>query len=72
MLAMAAGTVVWATGNGETSCPKDVQGHEIGGFGCRAAIQHDDGGTVVVYAHLLDGSVKVKRGEHVMQGSVSR
>lgn len=59
VLAMASGQVIEAdcTGNGT--------------FGCQVAIQHDVGGTVMVYAHLMQNSfTSFVASGHVNQGDV--
>ncbi|MBU0490215.1 MAG: peptidoglycan DD-metalloendopeptidase family protein [Chloroflexi bacterium] len=43
------------------------------GFGCQVAIRHDVGGTVLIYAHLLENSVTVGETNpptHVDQGTI--
>jgi murein DD-endopeptidase MepM/ murein hydrolase activator NlpD len=57
VLAMAGGVVE------DASCGNP-------GFGCQVAIRHDVGGTVLIYAHLLEGSTTVTEGKHVLQGDV--
>jgi murein DD-endopeptidase MepM/ murein hydrolase activator NlpD len=47
VLAMASGEIINA------DCDDNA------GFGCQIAIRHDEGGSVLVYAHLLPGSFRV-------------
>lgn len=68
VLAMAAGHVIYATGQAADD-PERVACSTSGGFGCRIAIQAADG-TVIVYAHLLDGSVLVHAGDDPEQGRI--
>jgi murein DD-endopeptidase MepM/ murein hydrolase activator NlpD len=58
VLAMAAGTVV------DSGCNLKQA------FGCQIAVQHDVGGSVLIYAHLLEGSLNFRKGQHVSQGSM--
>jgi murein DD-endopeptidase MepM/ murein hydrolase activator NlpD len=67
VLAMAAGTVEAVKAN---DCNAQA------GFGCYVAIRHDEGGSVLVYAHLAEGSILVSTRRpdgsqwHVDQGTV--
>ncbi|MBI5962990.1 MAG: peptidoglycan DD-metalloendopeptidase family protein [Chloroflexi bacterium] len=56
VLAMASGEVIDAGCN-----------HH---FGCQVAIQHEIGGTVLIYGHLTEGSLTVKVGNLVVQGQI--
>lgn len=58
VLAMADGVVVDAGCNNRRA------------FGCQIAVQHDIGGTVLIYAHLEDGSLKFSEGQSVKQGNI--
>ncbi len=58
VLAMASGTVE------ETSCYGGL------GFGCHVAIRHSVGGTILIYAHLLQGSIVVSNGQNIIQGQI--
>lgn len=58
VLAMASGVVV------DASCS------DVRPLGCQVAVRHDVGGSVLVYAHLLEDSITVEFGNHVLQGQV--
>ena len=57
VLAMAAGKVI------DASCNNP-------GLGCQVAIKHDVGGSVLVYGHLREGSIKVSKNQTVKQGTI--
>lgn len=57
VLAMATGTVE------DASCGNP-------GFGCQVAIRHFTGNTVMIYAHLKQGSITVKQGDRVSRGDI--
>jgi murein DD-endopeptidase MepM/ murein hydrolase activator NlpD len=40
------------------------------GFGCQVAIRHFTGNTVMIYAHLKQGSITVKQGDRVSRGDI--
>ena len=67
VLAMAAGHVIYATG--QAADDPDRVACSTSGLGCRIATRLADG-TVIVYAHLLDGSVHVHAGDELEQGRV--
>ena len=70
VIAAKSGTVTYPTAGDRTDCPTSNQLDSCGGgYGNYVMIEHEDG-TITLYAHLYENSIKVKAGDTVKQGQV--